>query len=425
MTYDSVLGIDVGTSGVRAAVVSANGKICAVARAPHLPQPTGFVDARLWWDAVVNCLRRLATLCDLSQVQALAIDGTSGTLVLVDRALAPVTTAFFYNSTGFDVEAQVIDSVAPTPHITRTSSSALARALRLREMDKDRRGQHLLHQADYILARFAGRALGSDFNNALKTGFDPESQTWPDWFDRLDIPPHLLPDVGMPGSRVGTIEPAIAADLKLRADVALHLGTTDSLAAHIATGALRPGNAVTSLGTTLAMKIVSPRRIDVPSLGLYSHRVGASWLVGGASNSGGGVLAHYFTSRQLNALSSQIDPDQPTNFNYYPLLKPGERFPIQNPNHPPKLTPRPKKDHIFLQGLFEGMAEIEAQSYKKLVELGAPMPNKILSAGGGAKNKAWQSIRARIIGLPIENSPESEACIGVARLCFQSPQAIR
>lgn len=61
----------------------------------------------------------------------------------------------------------------------------------------------------------------------------------------------------------------------------VHAGTTDSIAAFLAAAPMKPGEAVTSLGTTLTVKLLSDRRIDAPELGLYSHKLRAEWLVGG------------------------------------------------------------------------------------------------------------------------------------------------
>ena len=89
-----------------------------------------------------------------------------------------------------------------------------------------------------------------------------------------------------------------------------------------------PRQAVTSLGSTLAIKLLSERRVpDDARYGLYSHRLGAGWLVGGASNTGGAVLRRHFTDDQLAALSKRMDPGTPTGLDYYPLNTPGERFP--------------------------------------------------------------------------------------------------
>lgn len=73
-----------------------------------------------------------------------------------------------------------------------------------------------------------------------------------------------------------------------------------------------PEQAVTSLGSTLAIKLLSTTRIDDARFGLYSHRLGTTWLVGGASNSGGAVLRQHFSDEQLAALTPRMDAGRPT-----------------------------------------------------------------------------------------------------------------
>lgn len=117
-------------------------------------------------------------------------------------------------------------------------------------------------------------------------------------------------------------------------------GTTDSIAAFLAAGTTEPGRAVTSLGSTLAIKLVSKVRVDDARFGVYSHRLDDTWLVGGASNIGGAVLRQLFTDDQLVALSRDIDPAVASPLDYYPLTKNGERFPVNDPNMAPRLIMR-------------------------------------------------------------------------------------
>jgi hypothetical protein len=77
---------------------------------------------------------------------------------------------------------------------------------------------------------------------------------------------------------------------------------------------------------------------------------GDSWLVGGASNSGGAVLRQLFSDQQLTQLSAAIDPSQASPLDYYPLPAPGERFPVNDPLLAPRLEPRPEDDTQFLHG---------------------------------------------------------------------------
>ena len=82
------------------------------------------------------------------------------------------------------------------------------------------------------------------------------------------------------GTITGRIERLRSAELGLAADVAIVAGTTDGCAAFLAAGAETCGHAVTSLGTTLVLKVLSNRAIFAPKFGVYSHRIGNAWLVG-------------------------------------------------------------------------------------------------------------------------------------------------
>lgn len=417
-----VLGIDVGTSGVRTAVLNSTRELVAsMGRASH--DADSATNAVAWSNAVNAAIQdQVETLrsegLDPLLIDRLAVDGTSGSMVLTDAALNPVTPAMLYDTSGFDEEAERIGQFAPDSSITRGSSSALARLLHLQSIDQNGQAAHLLHQADYVASVLAGHGLGSDDTNALKTGWDPQTQSWPSWFGDAGVRASLLPTVHRVGVPIGQISADVAASLGLASTVTIHAGTTDSIAAFLASGADTIGDAVTSLGTTLAIKLLSGTRIDDPASGIYSHRVGDAWLAGGASNTGGGVLAHFFSTDDLQALSTQIDPDIASDLDYYPLLKPGERFPTNDPMLPPRISPRPDKDADFLHGLLESIARIEADGFKRLGALGAPKPTRLFTAGGGAKNAVWTAIRQRHIEADFVHPRHAEAAVGVARLCL-------
>ncbi|MEM6666859.1 MAG: FGGY-family carbohydrate kinase [Pseudomonadota bacterium] len=413
------IGIDVGTSGVRAAAVERDGPVLAMARADHPPQTGAGIDAALWWRAVSDALDALrAAGAPFEDVTHICVDGTSGTLALVDAALAPVAPALMYNSSGFVAEAERIGHVAEPVSIARGQNSALARLLRLQTMDGERAATHALTQCDYILAKLAGCAIGSDANNVLKLGYDPATGTWPGWFEEAGVRMDLLPVVHLPGTEIASVAPDMAERFGLSTKTVLAAGTTDSIAAFLAAGVTTPGGAVTSLGSTLAVKLLSATRVDDPDRGVYSHRLGDMWLAGGASNTGGAVLSALLPGADLAALSAGIDPEVETGLDYYPLAKPGERFPINDPELPPRTSPRPEDDTVYLHGLLEGMSQIEAIAYGALAELGATPVSRIVTAGGGATNPVWTAIRQRRIGVPIHVAPESEAAVGAARLAF-------
>jgi sugar (pentulose or hexulose) kinase len=256
----------------------------------------------------------------------------------------------------------------------------------------------------------------TDENNALKLGYDPIARRWPDWLVEVGLQPDRLISVVPAGTTISTIARCRASALGLAADVAIVAGTTDACAAFLAAGAERFGDAVTSLGTTLVLKLLSDRPIFAPNLGVYSHRIDNVWLVGGASNSGGAAIAKHFCLDRIRELSKQMTPNVPTGLDYYPLAGRGERFPHNNPDMEARLEPRPESDNLFLQALMEGVTNIEKLGYHCLAELGGPLVKSIRAVGGGAKNAAWRTIRARMLGIPLIDAVDDEAAVGVAKL---------
>lgn len=419
------LGIDIGTSGIRTAVLDDTGQLISTARVPHEVQRNAQIDAELWWRSVAACIHSQGAALGeigrtLSEVGRIGVDGTSGTMVLTDETLTPVTQALMYNSSGFDAEAAVIALQAPSVHITKGSNSAFARALRLMAEDPDNRATHLLHQADFIIAKLRGQGGYSDHNNTLKLGFDPETERWPEWFESTGVRMSILPKPLAAGAVISQIGLEMAQNFGFAKTAQIHAGTTDSIAAFLAAAPLEQYAAVTSLGTTLAIKILSDTRIDDPEIGLYSHKLGNYWLVGGASNTGGGVLASLFTPEDLARLSLEIDPSRASPLDYYPLLRAGERFPVNDPDLPPRMGPRPTDDAAYLHGLLESIARIEAQCYNSIVDRGGACPRQLFTAGGGAQNETWSRIRSRILGVYPRPAQHTEAAFGVARLVKSS-----
>ena len=324
-----------------------------------------------------------------------------------------------YDDTRSRQSAERIDRVAPRRSAARGRSSSLAKLLNLIDTLKPQSAVLALHQADWILGRLCGRFGVSDWNNALKLGYEPETGRWSPWISRLGVDPSILPRVLPPGTVAGTLRPDLVDALGLDGDVLVCTGTTDSTAAVLATGASRSGDAVTVLGTTLVVKVLSAQPIAAPEYGVYSHRFDDLWLAGGASNTGGGVLRTFFSDSDIQALSAMLRPTEPTSLDYYPLPGPGERFPINDPGLQPRLEPRPAEDWRFFQGILEGIARIEAHGYALLRRLGAPAPTRVFSIGGGAENAGWTQIRERMLGVPILPPRHREPAYGAALLALR------
>lgn len=403
------LGIDFGTSGARAIAIDSSGQIIDETRCSYASLEA---NADSWQQTLWSLLGQISIQVR-RQLAAIAINGTSATVLLCDRNHTPLAPPLLYN----DARGG-IPTVAPATSPAHSATSSLAKALWWQQTLSANilsHAQYLVHQADWLSSLMHGKPGISDYNNALKLGYDPQTLSYPSWLTALDIS-RWFPKVLAPGAKIGPIQPAIARRFEIPASSTIKTGTTDSIAAFLASGASCQGDAVTSLGSTLVLKLLSSVAINDSDSGIYSHRLGQQWLVGGASNTGGAVLSHYFSPDELQRLSQRINPAVGSGLDYYPLLKAGERFPINDPNLAPRLTPRPSDPVDFLHGLLESMARIEALGYQKLTDLGGGTVKRIYTAGGGAHNEIWQALRSRLLNIPLVPSLNREAAYGTARL---------
>lgn len=399
------LGIDFGTSGARAIVINRQSEIVAQVR----------IKPSRYWDQMLWQLLEALPIEARSQLTRIAINGTSSTVLLCDRAGVAIAEPLMYDDARGASTIKQIRAIAPEQHIVISATSSLAKLLWWQSNCSNfGQAQYVLHQADWLAFQLHGQLGISDYHNSLKLGYDVEQLRYPDWLPLQ----RLLPIVVEPGSAIAPIQRSIARQFHIPSTCQICAGTTDSIAAFIASQANDSGDAVTSLGSTLVLKLLSEIRIDRADYGIYSHRFGDRWLVGGASNTGGAVLQHFFTSKELRELSDRI-PASESPLDYYPLLQPGDRFPINDPTLAPRLDPQASDRVEFLHGLLESMARIEAQGYRLLASFGATPLKRVLTAGGGAKNLAWTAMRQRHLKVPVFCATQTEAAYGTALLAMR------
>ena len=415
------LGIDFGTSGARAVVINDEASISAEVQYPFEASPTSGT-ATAWQTALFSLIEQIPVELR-KHLRAIAIDGTSSTVLLCDAAGNPVDAPIFYNDARSASVIESLRAIAPPNHTVLSATSSLAKLLWMTELPTFTSARYFLHQADWLAFLLHGKAGISEYHNALKLGYDVEQLGYPVWLTELPIM-ELLPVVLVPGTPVGAVTAEIAERFDLRRDCLVCAGTTDSIAAFLASGAQLPGVAVTSLGSTLVLKLLSRTRVEDARYGIYSHRLGNLWLTGGASNTGGAVLRQLFTDAQIEQLSSQIDTSKESCLDYYPLLKPGDRFPVNDPTLPPQLEPRPADPVEFLHGLLESIARIEVRGYHMLQNLGATPITHVYTAGGGAVNRSWATIRARHLRVPLVPPVHTAAAYGTALLAMRGVQDV-
>ena len=404
-----VLGIDLGTSGVRIAVIDSS---CALLQSESAPYKIGLINPFDWRDRCCTLIGRLNP--DYRhRLKAIAVDGTSGTLLACDQQGLPLAEALPY-SFAYPNFIDQLQTLSPQGGPASSASGSLARALHL--VDQHKAPLLLRHQADWISGWLLENWSHGEEGNNLRLGWDLSKRAWPDsfisqpWWD-------ALPEISASGSVLGLLSPHRAKDLDLPEDLLIVAGTTDSNAA-VLTADADDDEGITVLGSTLVLKRFTDQPI-APGPGTSSHRVGGRWLCGGASNAGAAVLKQVFPDIDLAELSRQIDPDQDSGLRLRPLPRCGERFPVDDPQLEPILTRRPVSDALYLHGLLEGLTEIEHAGWQRLTSLGADPPMKIVTLGGGARNPQWRRLRERQLGVPIRSCNTPPAA-GVARLALQA-----
>lgn len=410
------IGIDLGTSGCRVIAIDAAREIISEKQCEFDNSAQSEFDPDIHWPAIQQILQTSFQSLGAYQLEAIAIDATSGSIMLCEKDGHALTPLLMYHDTQAISASQFIAQRGPAQSAAQGLAGGLAKCRYLQQRFQLTDNAILVHQADWLAIKLGAPVGITDYNNALKSGFDPQAQQWGSWLAEV-VPVSCLPEVVAPGTPIGFLSAAQMQAMQLTQSAApiLKAGTTDSLAAVIASGISQPGEALTSLGSTLVLKLLCQQPVVDTKRGIYSHRLGQRWLASGASNTGGAVLRQFFSEQQLAELSLHIDLNL-TPPNYYPLPATGERFPIANPQQQPQLTPRPDSDSLFLYGLLNGITQIEKAGYDCLQALTGATVKTVTTLGGGANNAVWSALRQRTLRVPFSDPVQQQAAYGSALL---------
>jgi sugar (pentulose or hexulose) kinase len=422
------LGLDIGTQSVRAMVVSDTGETLAIGSHKLTSFRDGLrheQDPEEWWRAISTaCRAALAALPAGFAVHGVAVDGTSGTILLVDDSVRPLTPGLMYDDTRAVEETKRVNEAGAAVWATlgynrMQASWGLPKLLWLLARYRGlAAGTRLAHQTDFINSRLVGAEVATDTSNALKTGVDLINERWPrEVFAALGVPEQILPTVVRAGTSLGVVSTEAAAQTGIRQGTPVIAGMTDGCAAQMAAGALSVGSWNSVLGTTLVLKGVTPDLIKDPAGIVYSHRSpDGNWLPGGASSVGAGAISKYFRERNLDVLGTQAAEREPAGVVTYPLHGRGERFPFIAPDAEGFTLGRPADEIDQYAALLQGVAFIERLCFDYLDMLGAPVCGPCLLTGGGAKSRYWCQLRADVLGSAVTLPENAEAALGMAIL---------
>jgi len=389
------IGIDIATESTRALLVDENAKVIGTANAKLAPVIRGgdgsvTQDPNSWVVAVQSLIAEISLIAATAGVQpiSLVISATSGTFTLVNGDGRAVVSAAMYN-----------DSRAGNP---------LDRAIFIRKTEKLDGTLHLVHTPEFVVAALLNKKpqdIASDWSHALKTGVNLTTKNWQTEITSQASAENIsLPSIVAPGTKLGEI-----------GDLNIYAGMTDGCTAQISAGGADLGSAVTTLGTTMVIKLVSDR--DVSGPGFYSHLLPANnWLVGGASNLGG-ISFKDFAS-DIKSWDQKAEARGPASFVTYPLVATGERFPVANKDLVNVSTGSAADEIDNYRAILEGIAFAEKLSYEILAKAGAPLTGELRTAGGGAKSPTWCRIRATVFNFPVIAQRDSGSDLGAALIAI-------
>lgn len=415
------IGIDIATAAVRCVVWDMDNPEAALAESSSpLPQPTSVIaqhvsqepryreGAREALAAVVSCL----SAEQRARVAAICVSATSGTVVAVKQSGEPAGQALMYNDNrGAHFLEGARGDVQSRPITT------LGRMAWLNQSYPERR---IVTPADVVNEWLLGSSVAkSDTSHWLKAGIDPVGQTWPEkTVVAVGIDSSRLPRLVQPGTELGLMSRERSEDLGL-GSVSVIAGMTDGCTSQIATGAMGPGDSVGVLGTTLVIKAVAAKSVDVPALGVYSHvSPDGTFLPGGASNTGAGVLTTIFGRADPEVLEARGQAalrHGPAGYVDYVLPGVGERFPVASASMGSFRIGEPSEDDDRYRAILEGVAFSERLGLEILADHGVDLARHVIS-GGASVSPSWSAIRATVLGRPVYRSHFGDSAVGAAFL---------
>jgi D-ribulokinase len=421
------IGLDLGTQSVRAMAVTGNGTVVGAGThklTSDRDGPRHEQDPEQWWQAVAAASREALHDVDPAAVRGVAVDATSGTVLLVDHRGNPLTAGLMYDDTRAADMVERVNEVGAAVwrdlgYQRMQPAWALPKLLwLLREHPDLIAGARLAHQNDFINIRLVGHEVPTDLSNALKTGAHLIEETWPsDVFDALGVPGHLLPALVRPGTRIGTVCAAAAEATGIPVGTPVVSGATDGCAAQLGAGALSVGSWNSVLGTTLVLKGVTRELIRDPLGAVYSHKApNGDWLPGGASSTGAGAVSRDFPGADLDELNRRAARHEPAGALAYPLVSAGERFPFVAPQARGFLLGAPADDGDHFAAVLQGVAFVERLCFDYLDLLGAPLDGYLILTGGATKSTYWCQLRADILDRPVTLPDTAEGALGMAVL---------
>jgi xylulokinase len=342
-----LVGIDVGTTGVRAAAFDERGRVLAQAGRDCPPSIAaggrGEADANAWWEAACSALAELGARAPLANVDAIGVTGQAPTAVLIGGEGEPLRSAVLWFDVRAEAEARRIDASLGPGGAEAIGGNRMhayylgpkVAWLAAHDAGALDRARFVLEPHSFLVMRLSGVAV-CDLSTAMLSAplFDARALAWSEAGARAcGIPTRLLPPLARSHDVVGAVTRAAAAATGLREGAPVVAGGGDFAASTLGSGVIDEGEACVMLGTAgnLLMPMNTPR-FDARLI--QSHHVGSDrWLALGGTLCGAalewfrGACAPGVPWETLEAEAAATDPRDMGDLTFLPYLH-GERTPV-------------------------------------------------------------------------------------------------
>jgi len=432
------LGIDLGTSALKAVLVDETQVILGEASAPiETSAPhAGWSeqDPRDWRRALDAAIAELSAAQPdaLRAVRALGLSGQMHGAVLLDDRCEPIRPVILWNDGRATTECEVLEATVPDlPDVAGISAMPGFTApkllwLKAHEPEHFGRIAKVVSPKDLLRLWLSGE-MATDMSDAAGTLWLDQGAR--DWSDPVLAASGLsraeMPSLKEGPEPTGEVRGSVLREWGIDGPVAVAAGAGDAAAAAIGLGAVENGDAFVSLGTSAQFFVTDDAYRPNPAalLHAFAHALPDRWFRMAAMLNGASCLAFVAKLLEETDIAALLDRAEvayrgPSRVLFLPYLS-GERTPHGDP---------------LARGVFAGLdldvgaldlvqATLEGVAFslleaRRLMEQAGVRLGRVSAVGGGARSRFWMQIVAHVLGIPVVRHEGSETgpAFGAARL---------
>ena len=439
MSY--LLGLDIGTSGIKGLLLTVEGEIIITHMEgyPLSTPESGWAEQNPedWWEAAKKCISSIITESGINSadIKGISFSGQMHSSVFLDDNMEVIRPAILWSDTRTSKQCQEIYEKAGGLEnlISYVSNPALEgftapKILWLKENEAENfsRVKLVLLPKDYIRYKLTGEIHMDVSDGAGTLMMDVEKKDWSDQLlKKIGLSRDILPPLVESVVVTGKITPEVARETGLAAGTPVVAGGADNSCGAVGSGIIKKGRVMVSIGTSGVVLAFAdqPTADSHGRVHLFNHSRPDSWYMMGVMLSAGmsfswmkeNLFAGSLDYDQLNRLAQEVSPGS-EGLIFLPYLY-GERTPHADANARGiffGISGKHEQKH-FVRSVMEGVSYGLKDSLELIKDQGVAV-EEIRAIGGGAKSKVWQQILADIFGqeinlLNVEEGPAFGAAL--------------